>query len=355
MGDQAIYSNNPANLFMQERTGVYMYYRVAVLLSDNLLATSATLPLEMLRTAEATALGMRLQRPQLVIHGVTDRLEAVDSCSGFSLQPTHTFADCPDVDLVIVPGQWRNPRKALQNSQCLEWLKAQHGAGAIITAVGTGVCFVAATGLLDGKPATTHWHYFDRFQRDFPVVELKRQYFITQAGNIYCTASINSLAEVMIHIIFRWYGRPVANNVERNFFHEIRDSFEPNRYLAEEVESHPDEDILQAQIWMQDNFPRKVSIPAVAGQFGMSIRSFNRRFRSAAGTAPVDYLQSLRLKNARDLLKKTNLSIQEVAAHSGYQDVSYFTRLFSRQFHTTPGQYRETVRAKLFSARKQEA
>jgi len=327
------------------------HYRVAVMLSGNLLATSATLPLEMLRSAEATARGMRLARPGLVIDGVSHSSAAVTSYSGFALQPSRTFADCENVDLVIIPAQWRNPRSALDADGSLEWLRTRHGAGAIISAVGTGVCLPAASGLLDGKPATTHWHYFDRFQRDYPQVDLKRQYFITQAGNIYCAASINSLAEVMIHIIFRWYGRPVANNVERNFFHEIRESYEPNRYLAEEVESHPDENILQAQIWMQDNYSRRVSIPAVANQFGMSIRSFNRRFRHALGTTPVDYLQALRLKNARDLLKKTNLSIQEVAALSGYQDLSYFTRLFHRQFHATPGQYRETVRAKLFSAR----
>lgn len=326
-------------------------HQVALLLSGNVLATSVTLPAEMLKAAEATALGMRLNRPGIDIHAVGDAPIEVAGCTGFSLEPTLRFGECQTVDLVIIPGQWRNPRRALQQCDtCLDWLRAQHAAGAIIAAVGTGVCLPAKAGLLDDKPATTHWHYFDRFQRDYPRVDLKRHYFITQAGNLYCTASVNSLAEVMVHIIYRWYGRPVANNVERNFFHEIREGFEPNRYLAEQVESHPDEDILQAQIWMQDNYVRKVSIPQVANQFGMSVRSFNRRFRAALGKAPMDYLQELRLHNARDLLKKTNLSIQELAALSGYQDISYFTRSFHRHFHATPGQYRDTVRAKLFRA-----
>lgn len=324
---------------------------VGILLCDNLLSTSATLPIEMLRTAEATARGLKLEAPTLDIHTISRNAAPVATASGFTLTPSTALAAAPQLDLVHIPGQWRNPRRAIrQNPDHGPWLKAQHRGGAIITAVGTGVCFPAAAGLLDGKPGTTHWHYFDQFQKDYPAVQLKRQYFITQAGNLYCVASVNTLAELMVHIIYRWYGRPVANNVERNFFHEIRGTFEPSRYFAEQVESHPDEGILQAQIWLQDNFTRRVSIPQLATQFDMSVRTFSRRFKQALGKTPVEYLQLLRLRNARDLLQKTNLSTQEVAAHSGYQDLAYFTRLFKQHFQTTPGKYRETVRAKLFSA-----
>lgn len=325
--------------------------RVGILLCDNLLSTSATLPIEMLRTAAATAQALRAEAPALDIMTLSRGATPVDSASGFTLTPSTAMETAPQLDLVHVPGQWRNPRRAIRrNPDHRDWLRRQHRGGAIITAVGTGVCFPAAAGLLDGKPATTHWHYFDQFQKDYPLVDLKRQYFITQAGSLYCAASVNTLAELMVHIIYRWFGRPVANNVERNFFHEIRGTFEPGRYFAEQVEFHPDEDILQAQIWLQDNFARKVSIPQLARQFDMSVRTLGRRFKAALGTTPIAYLQELRLKNARDLLQKTNLSIQEVAALSGYQDIAYFTRLFQRHFQTTPGKYRETVRAKLFSA-----
>ena len=82
----------------------------------------------------------------------------------------------------------------------------------------------------------------------------------------------------------------------------------------------------------------------------MSVRTFNRRFKAALGKTPVDYLQGLRLGAARDLLQQTNLSLQEICALCGYQEVSYFTRLFRQYFQTTPGKYRETVRAKLFTS-----
>lgn len=324
--------------------------RVGVLLCDNLLSTSATLPIEMLRTAEATARGLHTEAPRLDILTLSTQAKPVQTASDFTLTPSTALEECPQLDLIHIPGQWRNPRRAIRHhpDHCA-WLKSQHQGGAAITSVGTGVCFVAAAGLLDGKPATTHWHYFDRFQKDYPQVQLKRQYFITQAGNLYCAASVNTLAELMVHIIYLWFGRAVANNVERNFFHEIRGTFEPRRYLDEQVEYHTDEDILQAKIWMQDNFNKKVVIPQLAEQFGMSTRSFSRRFKTALGRTPVEYLHELRLKSARELLQQSNLTQQEIATLCGYQDVTYFNRLFVRHFQTTPGKYRETVRSKLFT------
>jgi transcriptional regulator GlxA family with amidase domain len=323
---------------------------VGIVLCDNVLATSATLPYEMMATAEASAQVKRLGGTLVKTLYLSADGKPVESASGFRLSPDCSLADCPQLDLVHFPGQWRNPRRAIRdNPQIAPWLRDQHRYGATITTVGTGVCFPAAAGLLDGKAATTHWHYFDQFQKDYPLVNLKRQYFITQAGNIYCAASVNTLAELMVHIIYLWFGRPVANNVERNFFHEIRGAFEPRRYFAEQVEHHSDEVILQAQIWLEDNFSRKVYTPALASQFGMSTRTFNRRFKQALGKAPNLYLQELRLKHARELLQNSNLSILEVAGLSGYQDISYFSRIFSEYFQISPGKYRETVRAKLFS------
>ena len=325
-------------------------YRVVILLSDNILATSATLPIEVLSTAAGAARGQNRHARQIEITTVSLSGDPVTTSSGFQLTPSAALADVDACDLIHIPGLWRNPRPVINSHrEYLPWLQDQHQRGIIISAVGTGCCYLAEAGLLDGKPATTHWHYFDQFQRDYPKVELKRQYFITRTDNLYCAASINSLAELMVSLVFRWYGRAVANLVQRNFFHEIRNSFEPTNFYTEEEIQHPDEDILQVQIWMQDNFSKVVTIGTLAGQFGMSVRTLNRRFKNALGKAPLDYLQILRLNNIRDLLQTTNLTLAEIANRCGYQDVAHLTKLFRRHFNTTPGVYRETVRAKMFS------
>jgi transcriptional regulator GlxA family with amidase domain len=325
--------------------------RIATLLYDNILGTSATLPVEMLRTAEATV------RPK---YPNTRRIEAltlsIDECSitspsGFDIRPSATIDDSQNFDIINLPALWRNPRPALiKYKDYIPWLQQQVAQGAIVIAVGTGVCFLAKSGLLDKQPATTHWHYFDQFQKDYPNVLLKRQYFITQAGNLYCAASVNSMAELMVHLSARLYGRNAAKQVERNFFHEIRSSFKPTSYFSDDVQRHPDEQVVQAQIWLEDNYNRTILISEVAKKFEFSTRNFNRRFKSALGKTPLEYLQSIRLNNAGELLQKSNLPIFEVALHSGYQDTASFRKIFSQHFGASPTKYRETVRAKLFSA-----
>jgi transcriptional regulator GlxA family with amidase domain len=215
--------------------------------------------------------------------------------------------------------------------------------------VGTGVCFLAEAGLLDGKAATTHWHYFDQFQKDYAAVQLKRQYFITQAGNLYCAASVNSLADLTVHFIQRFFGKMIASHVERHFSHEIRQAYETSGFFEAEKNRHPDEDITQIQIWLQDNYQRDILFPQVASRFSMSVRTLNRRFKNALGQTPLDYLQEIRINTAKDLLKTSNLSISEIADKVGYQDTGYFTTLFKKKLATTPNAYRDTVRAKLFS------
>lgn len=325
--------------------------RVATLLYDNLLGTSATLPVEMLRTAEASARPINPDaRPIEAITLSIDK-QPVSSPSGFDITPSATIDEVDDCDIISLPALWRNPRPALKKyRRYVPWLQQQAQRGAVVIAVGTGVCFLAEAGLLNNQPATTHWHYFDRFHKDYPEVELKRQYFITQAGNLYCAASVNAMAELMVHLVSRLYGRRAATQVERNFFHEIRSSFEPTSYFSDDVQQHPDEQVVQAQIWFEDNFSKPVNIADVARQFDFSVRTFNRRFKNALGKTPLEYLQTTRLNNARELLQKSNLSISEIAAHSGYQDAAAFSKIFSRHYGTSPSKYRETVRAKLFSA-----
>ncbi|KUJ80285.1 AraC family transcriptional regulator [Microbulbifer flavimaris] len=321
---------------------------VTFFLIDEMLTTGTVLPLEMLRGAESRA---RVEGQKEPLRLVTASLDgkAVSTRSGFPLQPDVPLSEAPDSDIIYLPALWRNPRPALRKSGALlQWLRQQAEKGAAISAVGTGVCFLAEAGLLDGKPATTHWHYFERFSRDYPQVKLKRQYFITQADKLFCAASVNSLADVTVYLIRQLYGASVASLVERNFSHEIRRPFEEIAYSEGAVHLHPDEEIVEAQTWLREHCAEEVRLSEVAKQFEMSVRSFNRRFKLATGQTPLQYLQNVRVDMARELLQSSNLSVNEIAEKVGYQDMGHFTALFKKFLSTTPSEYRTTVRAKLF-------
>ncbi len=316
---------------------------------DQMLASSASLPIEMLKAAESAAhVESRLARP-LNIQSVGLDLEKVTTGAGFDISPDNVIEDITQTDIIFLPALWRHPKPGLRkNKRLLAWLRHHQQHGTIICSVGTGVCFLAEAGLLDHKPATTHWYYFDQFQKDYPKVQLKRQYFIVQAGNLYSAASVNSLADLTVHLIGRIYNKLIALHVERHFSHEIRRSYK-NISFIDEQSNHPDEDIVQTQVWLKDNFNNSIVFSEVAKKFDMSVRSFNRRFKNATNVTPLHYLQQIRIETAKDLLKTSNLTLGEIAEHVGYQDLAHFNRLFKRFLSTTPNQYRAMVRAKLFS------
>ena len=330
-----------------------MAFNLTLLLCDNMLVSSSTLAAEIFRFAESMARASKQQQSELVIRRVSADGMPVLTSSGFELHPTHSIEEHFSSDLIHIPALWRNPRPAvLKHGAYIPWLQEQHQQNCNFTAVGTGVCFLAEAGLLDDKPATTHWHYFDQLQRTYPRIKLARQHFTTQAGNIYCAASINAMAELIMHQVERIFGRVIARQAQRNFFHEIRNLADPISLSDQRLSSHSDETIVQAQMWIQDNHSKQLSVPTLAEQFGMTTRTFNRRFKTAVGKTPGDYLTEVRMSFACDLLKNTDLSILEIASYSGFNDASWFSSRFKQWSGNSPKEYRHTVRAKLFSLDK---
>jgi transcriptional regulator GlxA family with amidase domain len=323
---------------------------VGFLLCDSMLATSITLPMEMLLAAESAAQHHhKTQRPQIKITTYAIEQGPVKTQTGLSLIPDKLINDSNQIDLLYLPGLWRNPRPTIRkNWEVIEWLKSLHQNGTLISAVGTSVCYLAEAGLLNGKVATTHWYYFDQFQKHYPTVQLKRQYFITQANTLYCAASVNSLADLTVHFIGRFFSTQIAQHVEKHFSHEIRKSYDKSAYFDSLQKPHPDEVIIQIQHWLDSNYHRNIQFSTLANQFDLSTRSLNRRFKNALDQTPNEYLQKIRISTAKDLLQNTNLAINEIADKVGCSDPSQFTCLFKKHLNSTPLSYRKTVRAKLF-------
>lgn len=327
-----------------------MAFHLTLLLCDNMLVSGSTLAAEIFKFAEA--MGRSSQHPvrDVIIQRITPDGLPVTTSAGFELQPTHRLGEECQSDLIHIPALWRNPRPAVKKYRdYIPWLQEQHKNNINMTAVGTGVCFLAEAGLLDDKPTTTHWHYFDQLQKAYPRVQLERQHFTTKAGNIYCAASVNAMAELIVYQVERIFGQVIAKQAQRNFFHEIRNIAEPLSLGNELASRHADESIAQAQIWIQDNLSKPLLIADIAKQFGMTERTFHRRFKRAVGTRPSDYLTEIRMVFACDLLKNTDLSILEIANYSGYPESSWFSSRFKQWSGNSPKDYRNTVRAKLFN------
>jgi len=323
---------------------------VTVLAFPRALGTSITLPVEMLNAADTHQRVKNPGSPRLTIDIASIDAEPIRITGGIEIRPNKKLEEIEHTDLIIIPGMWGNPKPILRrNAIITEWVSKQHQQDALICATGTGVCFLAEAGLLDDKAATTHWYYFEQFKKDYPKVKLQTKRFITNSGNIYCAGRMNSITNLIIHFIERYYDHEIARQIEQHFAHEIKQSYESIFYSFDEQRSHHDEEIIQAQQWMLRNYANEISQQEVAKQFDMSLRTFNRRFKQATDSTPLEYLQHIRLGTAKDLLKDSNLSIAEISYRVGFSDPGYFSALFKRRVSLSPRDYRRLVRAKLFS------
>ncbi len=324
---------------------------ISMLVCPQALASSMAIPLEMISAADTIhSLRQHRRQPTLSLHTVARELSPLTMTGGLLFQPNATLADNIQNTMVFIPGLWGNPRAAVRKlPEALDWLRQQYDGGATICSVGTGSYFLAEAGLLDNRQATTHWRFFDDFAQHYPAVQLERKKFITHQDRLYCTGSVNAVRDVMLHLVEQLFSAEVADEVARHFTHELKRSYESLLLAANPQDSHHDELIIRIQEWIQKNYQRDINMQALAQDFGLNVRSFNRRFRQAAHKTPVEYLQEVRINQARELLKRSNLGIAEIAFATGYQDVSYFTGLFRRLHGVTPNAYRRLVRTKLFN------
>lgn len=323
----------------------------ALLLYPEALATSVTLPAEILHAA--AQMSKSRKSPGLTANVQLVGLDSSKSLrleSGLSLNIDSSFANLQRCDLLILPAIWRHPRRVLDRCKpFLSQLVALYDAGTSICSVGTASALLAECGLLDDRPATTHWHDFERFAKSYPRVQLKRRHLITQSDRLYCVGSVNSIADFMVHKVENWYGDRVARAVEAQFSPEARQSFETAAFLQQSPSAHHDALIRDAQDFLQQHPGEPHTLASLAAPTGLSIRSFSRRFMRATGETAMTYLQGLRLREARGLLQHSDLPVADIAWRCGYNSPSRFTQVFRKATDLSPRSYRAAVRGKRYS------
>ncbi|GAB5415283.1 MAG: helix-turn-helix domain-containing protein [Congregibacter sp.] len=323
----------------------------AMILYPEALATSLTLPAEILHAAGQMVAATRrgLSDAQTRFYA-TDAGESIQLTSGMRLQVDGSLDELTDCDLLVLPAIWRNPSRVTRRLPALRsLLHRMHAQGTAIVCVGTSSRFLAEAGLLDGKDATTHWHDFDRFEKAYPAVSLKRRHLITQSGQLYCVGSVNSIADFMVHYVSLTYGDRIARAIEAQFSPEARQAFETAAFLQQSPSAHHDALIREVQDHLQQHPGQPHTLEALAALSGLSTRSLTRRFKQATGETPLQYLANLRLRESQALLQHSDLSIAEVAWRCGYPSPSRFAQVFRRATDKSPRRFRELVRGKRFS------
>jgi transcriptional regulator GlxA family with amidase domain len=209
------------------------------------------------------------------------------------------------------------------------------------------VLLLAETGLLDGKDATVHWMYAQTFRRNFPNVRLRLDRALVVAGEhqeFLMSGASTSWHDLILYLIAQNAGPTAAQAVAKFFaFQWHADGLLPY-VVFEPVIDHGDAAIHKAQDWLAGHFSVAGPVEQAARISGLPERSFKRRFRSATGHAPIDYVQRLRVEEAKRRLERTQAPVDEISWQVGYEDPAFFRRLFKRITGVTAGAYRRKFR-----------
>ncbi|RDC58205.1 helix-turn-helix domain-containing protein [Pedobacter chinensis] len=251
-------------------------------------------------------------------------------------------------NLILIPAFTTNDIKnaIAENQAFIPWLNRQYQHNAEIATVCTGAFLLAATGLLDGKVATTHVDACGAFAASFPAVNLKSDKTVTQDGKLYTSGGATSSFHLLLHLLQNHCGKDVAIRAAKIFAIDMDrhnqsyfSSFQPTRH-------HNDELVASAQEKIERNYQDVATIEEMIKDIPSSRRNIVRRFKQVIGITPIEYLQQTRIEAAKKLLEQTAQQMTEIIYNSGYNDPKAFRKVFRKTVGMTPTQYREKFQAR---------
>jgi transcriptional regulator GlxA family with amidase domain len=286
--------------------------------------------------------GPMLLQPQVVArHG-----GPFAAANGVTITPEATLADCRPPGTVCIPEVAVPPGEPLEGrfTAEVEWVRRCYEQGAVLATACSGALLLAEAGLLDGHEATTHWAYCDILARRYPKVTVRRQRALVVSGEgqrLVMAGGGTSWLDLALYLIARSAGIEAAMQVARINLVDWHDvGQQPFARLARSRQVD-DAVIARCQTWIAEHYHESAPVAAMVRLSGLPERSFKRRFRQATGMSPLEYVHTLRLEEAKQMLESGEAPIEAIANEVGYEDAGFFSRLFRRSVSLTPAQYRK--------------
>jgi transcriptional regulator GlxA family with amidase domain len=280
--------------------------------------------------------GTRISCYQICTIGVNS--ECFRTESGMTFYPEATVQTAPDLDTIVIPGG-KGLREPEINQTISDWILARANRTRRIAAICTGIYGLAPTGLLDGREVTTHWRFATDIARRFPKVRLDHKRSLVKDGPFYTSSGLDAAIHLALALIEEDYGRNVAlaaaqevaiplnRNGEREFSRPVQFNSQPTDRFAELIP------------WIIRNLHEDLSVGVLARRACMSRSHFNRAFKSVFGSTPAEFVENLRLNEAKRRLSVPKRTLDTIAASVGFSDRDTFRRAFKRRFGAKPQSY----------------
>ncbi|GAA4625525.1 helix-turn-helix domain-containing protein [Actinoallomurus vinaceus] len=247
-------------------------------------------------------------------------------------------------ETVIVPGV--SDVRGECSPELVAALRRAHDRGARIVSICSGAFALAAAGLLDHRPATTHWQYADLLRRRFPLVRVDPDVLYIDDGDVLTSAGSAAGLDLCVHLVRRDHGPSVANAVARRLVvPPHRDGGQAQFIEAPVPRDAGDDRIAQAMTWAMANLREEITVDVLARRAHMSARTFLRHFARCTGTSPTRWLIDQRIQASLPLLEKTSAPVEEIARTVGFASPVTYRSHFVRAMRTSPSAYRRAFTA----------
>ena len=316
-------------------------HRVVVLALDELIAYDLGVPTQIFHGARDASARRYYDVRIVSVDGAP-----VHSSAGFTITPDHGPEEIATADTLIVPGidgkRSRHMRPDLDPRvrAAFENIKA----GTRVMSICTGAFVLAAAGLLDGRPATTHWAWADLFRAQFPDVRLDPDVLYVDDGDVLTSAGVSAGIDLCLHVVRRDHGSDVANRAARRAVVAPWRDGGQSQYIERPVPTPADASTAATRAWASARLHEEIDLAAMAKHARMSVRTFTRRFHEEAGMSPGRWITRQRVDHARRLLETTDLSIDRVAAAAGFGTATSLRQHLHAEIGVAPAAYRRTFR-----------
>ncbi|MGW7514553.1 GlxA family transcriptional regulator [Streptomyces sp. NPDC054796] len=312
-------------------------HTVAILVLDDVVPFDMATPIEVFgRTRLPDG-----RRPYTVrLCGLTPEVRG----EAFTMRPPWGLEALADADTVIVPGCAETAPPP--PPEALDALRAAAASGTRIASICSGAFILAATGLLDGLSATTHWLGARALAERFPLVDVRPDVLYVDNGQFLTSAGAAAGLDLCLHMIRRDLGSAVAADAARLSVMPLEREGGQAQFIVHEQPPVPRGSLLEPVLaWIEDNLGQDLTLEAMAARCGMSERTFSRRFREQTGTTPLQWLLRARVRRAQFLLETTEYGVERIAAQSGFGSPTAFRERFKRVVGLTPQAYRASFQA----------
>lgn len=264
---------------------------------------------------------------------------------GVPVAPEASLDEALDADIICVPNMTvpldESPRDYFEAE--VRWLKQNYEDGKTIATVCSGALLLAEAGLLNGEIATAHWMHRKMFHDFYPQVIFEPERILTFAGEenrLILAGGMSSWQDLALYLIARYLGPEHAVQASKIYLiSDHTDGQLPYAAFSRRLQQQ-DPVIRDCQLWLSEHYDLADAVSRMQTLSGLARRTFSRRFKAATGYKPLEYVQALRVEEARQMFESGHLPVAEVALSVGYQDDGAFRRLFKRLTGLSPSAYR---------------